>query len=52
MRHVGIGTKLSDTPGRVRSTAPLAGQHTADVLGQLGFNEAAIASLKERGVIG
>ena len=52
VRHVGIGTKLSDTPGRVRSTAPLAGQHTPEVLGQLGFDDAAIASLKERGIIG
>ncbi len=52
VRHIGIGTKLSDTPGRVRSTAPLAGQHTNDVLGQLGLDEAAIASLKERGIVG
>jgi crotonobetainyl-CoA:carnitine CoA-transferase CaiB-like acyl-CoA transferase len=52
VRHVGIGTKLSETPGSVRSTAPRPGQHTDDVLGQLGFDGAAVAALKERGVVG
>ncbi|HYM16539.1 MAG TPA: CaiB/BaiF CoA-transferase family protein [Dehalococcoidia bacterium] len=51
IRHLGIGTKLSDTPGRVRSTAPLAGQHTDDVLASLGVDPARIASLRERGVV-
>ena len=51
VKHIGIGTKLSDTPGRVRSTAPRPGQHTDDVLGNLGFDAAAVASLKERGVV-
>jgi crotonobetainyl-CoA:carnitine CoA-transferase CaiB-like acyl-CoA transferase len=50
--HLGIGTKLSDTPGSVRSTAPSAGQHTDDVLSSLGYDAAAIASLRERGVVG
>lgn len=52
VRHIGIGTKLSETPGRVRSTAPRPGQHTDDVLGQLGFDAAAVGLLKERGVVG
>ncbi len=52
VRHVGIGTKLSETPGSVRSTAPRPGQHTDDVLGRLGFDVGAVASLKERGVVG
>jgi crotonobetainyl-CoA:carnitine CoA-transferase CaiB-like acyl-CoA transferase len=52
VRHVGIGTKLSETPGRVRSTAPRPGQHTDGVLGQLGIDASSIASLKERGIVG
>jgi alpha-methylacyl-CoA racemase len=52
VKHIGIGTKLSDTPGQVRSTAPLAGQHTADVLASLGIDAAAVASLKERRIVG
>jgi len=51
VRHVGIGTKLSGTPGKVRGTAPLAGQHTDDVLASIGYDAAAIAALRERGVI-
>ncbi|MBI5285111.1 MAG: CoA transferase [Chloroflexi bacterium] len=51
VKHIGIGTKLSDTPGSVRSTAPLAGQHTDAVLASIGLDAAAIAALKERGVV-
>jgi crotonobetainyl-CoA:carnitine CoA-transferase CaiB-like acyl-CoA transferase len=51
VKHIGIGTKLSDTPGGVRSTAPLAGQHTDDVLAALGYNDAAVSVLRARGVI-
>jgi len=51
VKHVGIGTKLSDTPGKVRTTAPLAGQHTDDVLASLGYDAAAVAALRQRGVV-
>jgi crotonobetainyl-CoA:carnitine CoA-transferase CaiB-like acyl-CoA transferase len=51
VKHVGIGTKLSDTPGSVRSTAPLAGQHTDDVLSSIGYDAAGVAALRERGVV-
>jgi len=51
VRHIGVGTKLSDTPGSVRSTAPLAGQHTGEVLESLGYDAAAVASLRERKVV-
>lgn len=50
--HVGVGTKLSDTPGSVRTTAPAAGQHTDGVLASLGYDAAAVSSLRERGVVG
>ena len=49
--HIGIGTKLSDTPGSVRTTAPSAGQHTDAVLSSIGYGADAIASLRERGVV-
>ncbi|HET6614538.1 MAG TPA: CaiB/BaiF CoA-transferase family protein [Dehalococcoidia bacterium] len=51
VKQLGIGTKLSETPGAVRSTAPLAGQHTDDVLQSLGYDEAAVSALRERGVV-
>jgi crotonobetainyl-CoA:carnitine CoA-transferase CaiB-like acyl-CoA transferase len=50
VKTLGIGTKLSDTPGSVRSTAPIAGQHTDEVLASIGYNAEAIAALKSRGV--
>jgi crotonobetainyl-CoA:carnitine CoA-transferase CaiB-like acyl-CoA transferase len=52
VKQVGIGAKLSDTPGKVRSTSPLIGQHTDEILGGLGYDDAKIAGLRERGVVG
>jgi crotonobetainyl-CoA:carnitine CoA-transferase CaiB-like acyl-CoA transferase len=51
LRQVGIGTKLSDTPGQVRSAGPVAGQHTDEVLSSLGFANDRIAALRERGAV-
>ena len=51
IQHLGIGTKLSETPGSVRTTAPLPGKHTDDVLRSAGYDDAAIAELKSRGVV-
>ena len=52
VKTLGIGTKLSETPGSVRTTAPAVGQHTDDVLASLGYDAAAVASLRERGAVG
>jgi len=49
--QVGVATKLSDTPGRVRHTAPRPGQHTDEVLSELGISTAEIAALRERSAI-
>ncbi len=38
-RLVGIPVKLSETPGAVCRPAPTLGQHTAEVLGELGLEE-------------
>ncbi len=51
VKQVGIGTKLSDTPGSVRTTAPVAGQHTDDVLASIGYDAGAIDVLRQRGVV-
>jgi len=43
--------EMSKTPGRIAMRAPLLGEHNADVLGELGYDETAIAGLKEQGII-
>ena len=47
--QVGVGTKLSETPGRVRWTAPRPGQHTDEVLSEIGLSATEIAALRETG---
>jgi crotonobetainyl-CoA:carnitine CoA-transferase CaiB-like acyl-CoA transferase len=49
--QVGVGTKLSDTPGQVRQTAPSPGQHTDEVLAGIGLSATEIAALKKNGAI-
>ena len=39
VRQVGMGIKLSDTPGRFRSPAPRPGQHTDEILSDLGYRQ-------------
>ena len=43
--------RLSETPGRLRSAAPSLGQHTAEILGQLGCDPGRLAALAADGVI-
>jgi crotonobetainyl-CoA:carnitine CoA-transferase CaiB-like acyl-CoA transferase len=42
---------LSETPGCFRRHAPTLGEHTDAILGELGYDGAAIADLKARGVV-
>ena len=48
----GIVPKLSDTPGATKWVGPRLGEHTAEVLAELGFASEKIAELKARGVVG
>ena len=52
VRQVGIGVKLSETPGRVRHVAPRIGEHTADVMHTLGYTEDQVAAFRQQHVIG
>lgn len=47
VRQVGVGPKFSDTPGGVRTTAPMRGQHTEEVLREAGYSDEEIAALRE-----
>jgi crotonobetainyl-CoA:carnitine CoA-transferase CaiB-like acyl-CoA transferase len=42
---------LSAAPGTIRTPAPLIGQHTDDVLAELGYDDAAISELRARRVV-
>ncbi len=42
---------LNKTPGVMRSSAPLLGQHTAEVLHSVGLGEAELSFLRADGVI-
>jgi crotonobetainyl-CoA:carnitine CoA-transferase CaiB-like acyl-CoA transferase len=42
---------LSETPGSIRRRAPTLGEHTDQILAQLGYDRGAIAALREAGVI-
>ncbi|WP_200847319.1 CoA transferase, partial [Microbacterium sp. 18062] len=47
----GIVPKLLSTPGRVRHEAPELGQHTGEVLSELGINANQIITLKAKGIV-
>jgi len=43
--------KLSETPGGARTAAPYTGEHTGQVLRELGLGESEIQSLRDRKVV-
>ena len=51
MKVPGVVPKMAQTPGGTRWLGPGLGEHTGEVLVQLGYDAARIADLKSRGVI-
>jgi crotonobetainyl-CoA:carnitine CoA-transferase CaiB-like acyl-CoA transferase len=51
VRQAGVAIKLSETPGSVRRVGPTVGEHTAEVLRALGYNEAEQGRLRQAGVV-
>jgi crotonobetainyl-CoA:carnitine CoA-transferase CaiB-like acyl-CoA transferase len=51
LRQAGIPIRFERTPGAFRTAPPLLGEHTDEVLAGLGFDDAAIAGLRGRGVV-
>ncbi len=51
IRSLGSPIKMSETPPDVRRRAPLLGEHTDAVLGELGLGAAEIAALRAAGVV-
>ena len=51
VQQVGIAAKLSETPGSVRSLSPRRGQHTDEVLRDLGYPPQQIEELRAQGAV-
>ncbi len=51
INQLGPAVKFSTTPARLRRPAPTLGQHTADVLVELGYDRAAVARLAKDGAV-
>ncbi|MCK5187453.1 MAG: CoA transferase, partial [Deltaproteobacteria bacterium] len=51
VKVTGIPIKLSDTPGEVETAPPVLGQHTQEVLTELGYNDKDLEKLKQEKVI-
>lgn len=49
---LGLPMKFSDTPGEVTSAAPLLGQHTDEVLREVGYAPDEITTLRASGAVG
>ncbi len=50
--QVGLAFDFSDTPARIQGPPFLVGEHTREILGELGFDEAAATRLFEAGAVG
>jgi crotonobetainyl-CoA:carnitine CoA-transferase CaiB-like acyl-CoA transferase len=51
IKQFGIAPKLSDTPGKVRTFAPLTGENTEEILRGVGYSPKEIENLRKEGTI-
>jgi crotonobetainyl-CoA:carnitine CoA-transferase CaiB-like acyl-CoA transferase len=52
MRMAGVPIHFEKTPGGIQRPAPTLGQHTEEILRELGFDESRISCLRKDGIIG
>jgi crotonobetainyl-CoA:carnitine CoA-transferase CaiB-like acyl-CoA transferase len=51
VKTIGLPIKFSETPGKVRSGAPLYGEHTGAILSAYGFDADEITALQKEGAV-
>ncbi len=51
VRQFGNLITFSDTPGKPQRAAPMLGQHTKEILAELGYDEATIEDYHSRGIV-
>jgi len=51
VKILGFPVKMSATPARIQRPAPQLGEHTEEILAEIGYAEEEIKELKEKGVI-
>jgi crotonobetainyl-CoA:carnitine CoA-transferase CaiB-like acyl-CoA transferase len=51
MPQIGVPFKLSQTPASIRSAPPMLGEHSAEVLTELGYRDDEVTTLRTKGVI-
>ena len=51
VKTLGLPLKFSATPGKVRTGAPLYGEHTREVLREYGFDDLQIAAFEKEGAV-
>lgn len=51
VKQVGISLKFSETPGSIRRFPPRRGEHTQEVLQELGYGEEKISALRRKGCV-
>jgi crotonobetainyl-CoA:carnitine CoA-transferase CaiB-like acyl-CoA transferase len=51
MKVAGLPIHFEKTPGSIQRAAPLLGQHTEEILRELGYDTAAVEALRHEGVI-
>jgi crotonobetainyl-CoA:carnitine CoA-transferase CaiB-like acyl-CoA transferase len=51
LRQVGVPFKFGATPATIRTAPPLLGEHSAEILAELGYDDEAIERLRADGVV-
>jgi len=51
LRLFNLTARFEKTPGKVESPPPRLGDHTAEILGGIGYTPERIAELREKGIV-